>query len=855
MDTRNARQHSSQERLTQLKLTESLYDAGLFASALLITGIHLSTTKKDEEWFQSRALTRYARCLSRLQEHKRSTEYYKKAVSLMDSPLPNDIAGVDAQLDTSGSKDSQISAPQQPVSVPQGLNAEEELEKKQRQERELIKENIIKTTSKLAAKTKRATMESSVKSANIAAALSAAGLTNTGPTTIPAVMPRSVAMKKRLTSRMDEGLDSNGSAKITRLNSLGIDPASKARILRNGAIAGPAESTTKLYDTEIDYAMSSYKSGDYVTAGNIISDIPEESRTPSVYMLIAKICRKKPSFTSLCGNKSRMIFHLDLAKKNAGNEISVSNRGIYQAAPVKCTARHTVKHDTIRATRKAMDETVSSGYREYGSDEIPGYCHKSKGNISYILYNSKTYICHDITLAALSEFSTLNERFPDNVDIKLKMALCLKRMGKTVRSCFIYSQVRKLDNYILDDMYHYGVCLKQLSKGLFINMLAGDLLKCNDLHPDTWCVQALNWDMKEDKTKALQMVSKALQICPEHCGALQIKGQLYMELAPLKALQAFREAHKIERDITTYEGLVSTYIAMERPMEAVEMAKEARKLMPDIAQAHAIFGLAIYHAGEHSYEVPQEALLKALHMDPGCAQAANCLVMIYETNSQYDNAIQILDQQIDYQPPDIIHIRKAEIYSTMEQWELALSSYQSALSSNPNNIRAREGLAEVEKILSGGDEEDEDEADELESNGLQEGDTMDADLDQEHTQDNIEEEDVITGEDERDFNEGFIRRRTTYLEMARLDQRIAQTLSRPVQVPAEQPRRHSRQLQHIPQQHRMATQNSLPGFGMDYPTTPRANNTNITNQQGFSFTNTPQREREYDEQEDDDMEE
>ena len=41
-----------------------------------------------------------------------------------------------------------------------------------------------------------------------------------------------------------------------------------------------------------------------------------------------------------------------------------------------------------------------------------------------------------------------------------------------------------------------------------LGRLASDLLSFNDRHPDTWCVQAMYWDMKGDRDKALQLVSR-----------------------------------------------------------------------------------------------------------------------------------------------------------------------------------------------------------------------------------------------------------------------------------------------------------------------------------------------------------
>ncbi|KAF9927554.1 Anaphase-promoting complex subunit 7, partial [Modicella reniformis] len=310
--------------------------------------------------------------------------------------------------------------------------------------------------------------------------------------------------------------------------------------------------------------------------------------------------------------------------------------------------------------------------------------------------------------------------------------------------------VRRLDSRVVDEMYYYGVCLKRQGKVACLKKLAEDLLRCNDQHPDPWCVQALYWEQIDDKEKAVRAVLRAIQLNRDHCGALQLRGQL-ASAAP-KALPWFRDAYKIDKDLITYEGLLYTYVAMRRPLDALEMAKEAKNSMPDSAHARALYGMAMYHAREPNIEEAQRVIQEALKMDPGCQEAADCLVTVYENLKQYHEALQVLEQQLDFQPVDAVHVRRGNIYTTMEQWELALSSYQNALSANPFNVHAKQGIAHVEKALSGGDEEEEEEAEESDNNDEHEVEAMDADLDQEgggYTRGSLDEEGGIPfGEDE-----------------------------------------------------------------------------------------------------------
>ena len=80
---------------------------------------------------------------------------------------------------------------------------------------------------------------------------------------------------------------------------------------------------------------------------------------------------------------------------------------------------------------------------------------------------------------------------------------------------------------------------------------------------------------------------------------------------------------------------------MDRQLEAMEMASEVKRLMPDNARAIAIYALAMYHESDSSAKVAQELLQEALRIEPGCVDAAACLVMIYERQGEYDDAIQV----------------------------------------------------------------------------------------------------------------------------------------------------------------------------------------------------------------------
>ncbi|KAF9299152.1 Anaphase-promoting complex subunit 7 [Linnemannia elongata] len=688
MATGNEKTYTSQERLAQLRLTESLYDAGLYKSAQLITGIHLCTVRKDEKWFQANAMYQYARSLTKLKEHRRATEYYMWASHIEDIAVPQDLpkarpsasesgtapviditTGSDAATTTAVAATAASRPMTRGMELFNALHAGKEDMKKDRENRGLLMDTLI------------ATARSSIAKPNLR---ESAKSTKTTLPSIPPVKLLSATMSKQ---QQQPSQQSSDDEHVRKKQHLSVDQPSTTAPLRASGKASSAGSVAPLTglsheplmqdlnDLKMDFALSCYESGDYIRAKDLLLQIPEDKRTVRTYLLLIQLLHKKTSlqiredsYWSEIAKLQPLALEAYVHMLRAGTPLFFVSNMIPKDSP---------EYEWMKLYLQGLDSFFHMRYE-----------------------------------AAHQTFTTLDGMFPHNTDIRIRLALCLRWMGKPVRACLIFSQVRKEDLYVIDDLYHYADCLKELYNAKLINKLAGDLLNISDKHPDTWCVQAMYWNMKGERDRALQMVSRALQLRPDHCGALQLRGLIYLESSPVRALGSFREASKTEKDLVTYEGMVKAYILLERHLEACKEAEEAKVRMPGNAQALALYGTALYHAAND--EVAQDAqdqVNEALRIDPSCKLAAHTLLLIYENQRRFEEAIELLDQQLDHQPPDEIHIKKAEIYSSMERWEEALSSYERARSFNPLNAVAREGIANVEKILSGGDDELDDEQD------------------------------------------------------------------------------------------------------------------------------------------------
>ncbi|KAF9359691.1 Anaphase-promoting complex subunit 7 [Mortierella sp. NVP85] len=690
MDAGSSRRFTSLERLSQLQTTEVLFNEGLYTSALLITSIHLCTIGPGEQWFEGKAFERYARCLTRLKQNKRSLIYYKKYSYLKGSPRPSDFKAAMEQsmkgkavLKTEVVEEALSSSPKaQGPSAVEAMLAERGLDRatmeKQKLERDQLLGRAMQSTTKMALQKRNAAIALAAKK-SLRSTPVKAGLTGVASSSIPPVVPQSETIRRHLASRAD---NTENDSKVKARSTEEI-MASLQKQQQDGS--------------DMDFAQSCFEVDDLDEASETLANIPESRKTVKMYLFLVHLARRK----------------VDVLSEKACWE------WIAEMQPLAIEAY-------VQLLRAQVPLAIVLNMIPSSSPEKPWMRTYLQGVDRFLKMNY-----HD----ALADFAALNESYPNNVDINLRIALCLKWMGKTAKSCFVFSWARRLDAHILDDMYHYGVCLKRQSKILALNKLASDLLRSNDQHPDAWCVQALYWDAIGDREKAMRAALRASQLNPDHCGALQLRGQLSMGSNPLEAMNLFREAYRIDKDLVTYE-------------EALELAREAKRLMPESAHALAIYGMAVYHLGDTGTKEALSALQEALRMDPGCVEAASHLVTIYAAKGQTQDAIEILDQQIDYQPVDGVHIKKAEIYTATEQWEKALSSYRSALSANPYNTLAKVEMARVEKILSGCDEDEDDEA-ESDNPDEQDNEAMDADPDQHaNLSGNMDDGSVHNGETE-----------------------------------------------------------------------------------------------------------
>ncbi|KAL6053231.1 hypothetical protein QOT17_018125 [Balamuthia mandrillaris] len=243
---------------------------------------------------------------------------------------------------------------------------------------------------------------------------------------------------------------------------------------------------------------------------------------------------------------------------------------------------------------------------------------------------------------AIESFTKLEKKYPKNLFLLNNIATCHVHLTDAEKALQTFSKIRKVDNLYMESMDLYASIMKSKGKMVELNKLSQDMVKIDARRPETLTTIAIYVDSKGQKSKALELANKALMRSNNsHLMALLLKGNLLLSCgAPEEAAAAYRGAYMQRKDLSILQGLVRAYLTIPKYQEALMVAKEAYKLMPEDPKALTLYGLVLSHIPQ-GREMARKALDKALQRDPHSVDAVLALVQLNALEQKHEDAVKL----------------------------------------------------------------------------------------------------------------------------------------------------------------------------------------------------------------------
>lgn len=427
------------------------------------------------------------------------------------------------------------------------------------------------------------------------------------------------------------------------------------------------------------------KMGSLVEAVCVLEDIPVDSRTLQVHMLLGKL---------------------------------------YTA-----TSRKQVAIDSYLRALKINPNALEAVYAlaALGIDKAPISAALDAGHANPIQKRNSSFSLHEIVVMltakhrhqnglALQLAQKLSVEYPDNVHYLLLQAE-LHQQTNDEAAEELYSRVRLLEPGNTVGMDQYANILGQAGKLHELSDLTDSMLAMDDKSPVSWTCLALYHKHQSTQdphgdhiASALKFVEKAIALDQRHAYAHYIRGTILLEEhRPEYAAVSFFRSNEIQPAVAAYEGLVDAYLAAGKDKEAIAAAKAAYNMAPRDPRTQTLVGLAL---AQGSAAQAKRSLTKALQASPALSRPLFCLVEILRLEKDYGQCIDLLQQALEGEAAtvgsnsnlahaDEIFCRMGGIYTAMEHFKEAVNAYNRALAVNPDCVQAVQALDRLEKLMRG----------------------------------------------------------------------------------------------------------------------------------------------------------
>ncbi len=201
--------------------------------------------------------------------------------------------------------------------------------------------------------------------------------------------------------------------------------------------------------------------------------------------------------------------------------------------------------------------------------------------------------------AAVGHLARAAKLAPDRPDVQKLLALATSDLGALEDAATAWDRYRKLAPS--DDTARRERAYIALQMGQFEQALA-ELRWFVNRHPDdpVGYYELGIAESKDDGEQGLAHFDKALSLKPDFLPALMARGSLYYQLGKPEAALADLQAVNTSQpgDAANLDRLGQTYLALDRPADAVKVLRKAAELAPGDGKTQLHFARALADIGE-----------------------------------------------------------------------------------------------------------------------------------------------------------------------------------------------------------------------------------------------------------------
>ncbi|KAJ1655442.1 hypothetical protein IWQ61_004809 [Dispira simplex] len=300
---------------------------------------------------------------------------------------------------------------------------------------------------------------------------------------------------------------------------------------------------------------------------------------------------------------------------------------------------------------------------------------------------------------ALQFYQQLESKlFRDHPDLLRALAEVHLRQGNTVLAFYTFGQLHTRHPNVVRGKDCYASLLCAQGDSCQVGHLVDQLKRLHPSSPQLWLTMAHHCVTQEQVQRALLFVEKVLTIEGHYAQAHLTRGHLLLRLQrPAEALLAYRQAHRLDPSPGSFQGQINSYLALRRYCEAYLLAKDCLERLPDHPQALAAMGTVLAQS-DKTMTKAHRLLSTALDKNPRCNEAALALVTVYVVQKKLNDAVALLEKQLELQSTDKWHVRLGDVLVMTGDLSRAEAEYRVALRRNPHCQPALHGLARLEQL-------------------------------------------------------------------------------------------------------------------------------------------------------------